>query len=70
MVLVPGDLPVPQQNVARKLGLPDEAGREGVADVEIASVRAPGARLRESCAMGKLYWMVPPVFELSSIDFA
>ena len=27
-------------------------------------------RLRESCAIGKLYWMVPPVFELSSIDLA
>src|SRR6266568_3766604 len=27
-------------------------------------------RLRESCAIGKLYWIVPPVFEVSSIDFA
>ena len=27
-------------------------------------------RLRGSCALAKLYWMVPPVFELSSIDLA
>ena len=27
-------------------------------------------RLRESCAMEKLYWMVPPVFEVLSIDLA
>ena len=27
-------------------------------------------KLRESCATEKLYWMVPPVFELSSSDLA